>query len=144
MFQVEDFLAVLYIVSESWVADRDAIFTPLQPCPIDGLHRINGPASQVSVELGLGLLWYVSLWERWFVIGEKTCSMRHLHTDGDLAVLLGTETSDSTRQHSSIRPDELTEQQDICVVVFVLQVPSVDGALGCGVGWLWSGWSILC
>lgn len=31
-----------------------------------------------------------------------------------------------------------------CVVVFVLQVPSVDGALGCGVGWLWSSWSILC
>lgn len=38
MFQVEDFLAVLYVVSESWVADRDAVFTPLQPRPIDGLH----------------------------------------------------------------------------------------------------------
>lgn len=42
-----------------------------------------------------------------------TCSLSHLNADGDLAMLLWAETSDSLWQHPSVWPDELTQQQDV-------------------------------
>lgn len=76
------------------------------------------------------------------MVRKQTCSVSHLNTDGDLAMFLQTEAGDSPGQQASVRPDELTEQQDIRVVVFVLQVPSVYRTFGFRVRRLWSLWSV--
>lgn len=80
--------AITYVVLECWVANRHAPLTPLQSSFIDGFHRVDGPAGQVSVELGLGPLWDMALWKFGFVVRQQTCSVGHLHTDGNLAMFL--------------------------------------------------------
>lgn len=45
--------------------------------------------------------------------GNSTCSVGHLHTLLNLAVLFVAQACDLPRQHASVRPDELTEQQNI-------------------------------
>lgn len=45
--------------------------------------------------------------------GPSTCSVGHLHTLLNLAVLLLAQACDPSRQQASARPDELTEQQNI-------------------------------
>lgn len=55
--------------------------------------------------------------------------MSHLYTLLDLSVFFQAQACDIAGQHASMRPDELTEQQHILIVIFVLQVPTADGAL---------------
>lgn len=45
--------------------------------------------------------------------GPSTCSVCHLHTLLNLAVLFLAQARDPSRQHAPTRPDELTEQQNI-------------------------------
>lgn len=48
-------------------------------------------------------------------LGTVTCSMSHLHALLDFSVFLPAQARDTAGQHASMRPDELTEQQDILV-----------------------------
>ena len=45
----------------------------------------------------------------------STCSVGHLHTLLNLAVLFLAQACDPSGQHASVWPDELTEQQNILV-----------------------------
>lgn len=45
----------------------------------------------------------------------STCSVGHLHTLLNFAVLFLAQACDPSGQHASVRPDELTEQQNILV-----------------------------
>ena len=46
---------------------------------------------------------------------EQTCSVGHLHTLLNLAVLFLAQPGDPPGQHAPMWPDELTEQQNILV-----------------------------
>lgn len=48
VFYVKGLDAITHIVLECWVANRHALLTPFQSLFIDGLHRVNRPAGQVS------------------------------------------------------------------------------------------------
>lgn len=72
------------------------------------------------------------------MIWQQTCSVGHLHTLLNLEVLFLAQACDPAGQHAAVRPEELTEQQDVLVAVFVLQVPPADGALARGVRGIWT------
>lgn len=55
--------------------------------------------------------------------------MSHLHALLDFSVFFPAQACDPPGQHASMRPDELTEQQHVLIVIFVLQIPTADGAL---------------
>lgn len=56
-----------------------------------------------------------ALWPLLVPRGTSTCSVGHLHTLLNLEVLFLAQACDPAGQHATVRPEELTEQQDILV-----------------------------
>lgn len=50
VFYIKVLDTVTHIVLEEWVADSHALLTPLQSSSLDGFHRVDGPAGEVSAQ----------------------------------------------------------------------------------------------
>jgi len=92
---------VAHVVLERRVADGHPLLTPLQTLLKDGLHRVDGPARHVPVELWFGF-GDVTLWKTGPMVRKQACSVSHLHTDGHLLMFLCTEPGDPLGQHASV------------------------------------------
>lgn len=67
---------------------------------------------------GKGVGWRMAPTALWPFVAQRvtcTCSVGHLHTLLNLEVFFLAQACDPSGQHASMRPDELTEQQNILV-----------------------------